>query len=244
MAEKSPDAFRTITEVSEWLDTPTYVLRFWESRFPQIKPVKRAGGRRYYRPEDMQLLGGIKKLLHFDEYTIKAVKEVLKDKGVKHVMSLSPDLDAPVQTPQRKEVENTTSEIDELVAKAEQDEIRLAKPKVGVRIVRREAEDQVVEAEPEDSNVSAERPTGSVIESQGEPSTDDADEETQVSKSDDKTDGSERQLEDWQMMDPRMIENAPYRVSSSRMYTQKQLAEIEAIYADLSSIRDRMQSAA
>ena len=68
---KSPDAFRTISEVADWLDVPTHVLRFWESRFSQIKPVKRAGGRRYYRPNDMLLIGGIKKLLHEDGMTIR-----------------------------------------------------------------------------------------------------------------------------------------------------------------------------
>lgn len=87
--DKSPDAFRTITEVAEWLDTPAHVLRFWESRFPQIKPVKRAGGRRYYRPIDMLLLGGIKRLLHEDGITIKGVQNLLREKGIKHVQSMS-----------------------------------------------------------------------------------------------------------------------------------------------------------
>ena len=86
---KSPDAFRTISEVAEWLDTPAHVLRFWESRFTQVKPIKRAGGRRYYRPADMALLGGIKKLLHEDGMTIKGVQKVLREKGVKHVAGLS-----------------------------------------------------------------------------------------------------------------------------------------------------------
>ncbi len=86
---KSADAFRTITEVAEWLDTPAHVLRFWESRFTQIKPVKRAGGRRYYRPADMLLLGGIKKLLHDDGITIKAAQKLLREEGIKHVQSLS-----------------------------------------------------------------------------------------------------------------------------------------------------------
>ncbi len=86
---KSPEAFRTISEVSEWLGTPAHVLRFWESRFPQIKPVKRAGGRRYYRPADMMLLGGIKRLLHDDGITIKGVRKILREKGVKYVASLS-----------------------------------------------------------------------------------------------------------------------------------------------------------
>ncbi len=85
---KSPDAFRTISEVSEWLDTPAHVLRFWESRFPQVKPIKRAGGRRYYRPNDMQLLGGIKRLLHDDGLTIKGVQKILREKGVTYVGTL------------------------------------------------------------------------------------------------------------------------------------------------------------
>ena len=101
--DKAPDAFRTISEVSEWLDTPTYVLRFWESRFAQIKPVKRAGGRRYYRPEDMMLLGGIKKLLHFDGNTIKGVQNLIKEKGAKHVAAFSPGLDEQVVSPAVKD---------------------------------------------------------------------------------------------------------------------------------------------
>ncbi len=86
---KSSEAFRTISEVSDWLETPAHVLRFWESRFSQIKPVKRAGGRRYYRPGDMALLGGIKRLLHDDGITIKGVQKILREKGVKYVGSLS-----------------------------------------------------------------------------------------------------------------------------------------------------------
>lgn len=77
MARKKEQAFRTITEVSDWLDTPSHVLRFWESRFTQIKPVKRAGGRRYYRPEDLKIIGGIKYLLHDKGTTIAAVKDLL-----------------------------------------------------------------------------------------------------------------------------------------------------------------------
>ncbi|MDF0597468.1 MerR family transcriptional regulator [Psychromarinibacter halotolerans] len=91
--DKSPDAFRTISEVADWLGTPTHVLRFWESRFTQVKPVKRAGGRRYYRPADMALLGGIKKLLHDDGLTIRGVQKILREQGVKHVASLSKPID-------------------------------------------------------------------------------------------------------------------------------------------------------
>lgn len=94
---KAKDAFRTISEVSEWLDTPTHVLRFWESKFTQIKPVKGAGGRRYYRPEDMDLLGGIKQLLHEDGLTIKGTQKLLREKGVKHVASLGPSITAELE---------------------------------------------------------------------------------------------------------------------------------------------------
>jgi len=86
---KSAEAFRTISEVAEWLDTPTHVLRFWESKFSQLKPVKRAGGRRYYRPSDMELLSGIKKLLHEDGITIRGVQKILREQGVRHVCALS-----------------------------------------------------------------------------------------------------------------------------------------------------------
>lgn len=85
---KSADAFRTISEVAEWLETPAHVLRFWESKFTQVKPVKRAGGRRYYRPGDMELLGGIKQLLHEEGMTIKGVQKLLRERGVGHVAGL------------------------------------------------------------------------------------------------------------------------------------------------------------
>ena len=85
---KSRDAFRTISEVAYALGTPAHVLRFWESKFSQVKPVKRAGGRRYYRPADLDLLAGIKKLLHDDGMTIKGAQKLLREQGVKHVGSL------------------------------------------------------------------------------------------------------------------------------------------------------------
>jgi DNA-binding transcriptional MerR regulator len=85
---KSPEAFRTISEVSFDLDVPQHVLRFWESRFSQIKPVKRAGGRRFYRPEDVDLLRGIRSLLYFEGYTIKGVQKVLRDRGQRYVTEI------------------------------------------------------------------------------------------------------------------------------------------------------------
>ena len=90
---KSPDAFRTISEVADWLGVQAHVLRFWESKFSQVKPVKRAGGRRYYRPADMQLLGGIRKLLHDDGLTIKGVQKILREQGISHVSSFSKPLE-------------------------------------------------------------------------------------------------------------------------------------------------------
>jgi DNA-binding transcriptional MerR regulator len=83
--DKSPDAFRTISEAAEDLDLPQHVLRFWETRFPQIKPLKRGGGRRYYRPEDVELLRVIKQLLYGEGYTIKGVQRLFKEQGARAV---------------------------------------------------------------------------------------------------------------------------------------------------------------
>ncbi len=86
--DKAPDAFRTISEVAEDLDLPQHVLRFWETRFSQIKPLKRGGGRRYYRPDDIDLLRGIRHLLYGEGYTIKGVQRIFKDEGVKFVQAV------------------------------------------------------------------------------------------------------------------------------------------------------------
>jgi DNA-binding transcriptional MerR regulator len=101
---KAPDAFRTISEVAEELDLPQHVLRFWESRFPHIKPLKRGGGRRYYRPEDVDLLRGIRRLLYSDGYTIKGVQRILRERGLRTVQSVGQGLDvanltAPANNP-------------------------------------------------------------------------------------------------------------------------------------------------
>jgi len=86
--DKAPDAFRTISEVAEELEIPQHVLRFWETRFAQIKPMKRSGGRRFYRPEDVDLLRGIRRLLYAEGYTIRGVQRILKEQGVKSVQSI------------------------------------------------------------------------------------------------------------------------------------------------------------
>lgn len=84
---KSRDAFRTISEVGEAIDTPAHVLRFWESKFKQVKPVKRAGGRRYYRPDDLALLRAIKDLLHEQGYAIKEAQKIIREAGVKSIVA-------------------------------------------------------------------------------------------------------------------------------------------------------------
>jgi DNA-binding transcriptional MerR regulator len=114
---KSADAFRTISEVAEWLSIQAHVLRFWESKFTQVKPVKRAGGRRYYRPGDMLLLGGIKKLLYEDGLTIKGVQKILREEGMSHVSQMSEPLD-----------ELTLSEIGDATPVVEKPASKLAQP--------------------------------------------------------------------------------------------------------------------
>jgi DNA-binding transcriptional MerR regulator len=94
--DKAPDAFRTISEVADDLDIPQHVLRFWETRFTQIKPMKRSGGRRYYRPDDVDLLRGIRRLLYGEGYTIRGVQRILKEHGIKSVQGL---IDGSPSTP-------------------------------------------------------------------------------------------------------------------------------------------------
>src|SRR3982074_676716 len=86
--DKAPDAFRTISEVADDLDIPQHVLRLWQTRFTQIKPMKRSGGRRYYRPDDVELLKAIRRLLYGEGYTIRGVQRILKEHGIKSVQGL------------------------------------------------------------------------------------------------------------------------------------------------------------
>jgi DNA-binding transcriptional MerR regulator len=86
--EKRPGAFRTISEVADELGVPQHVLRFWEGRFAQVRPLKRAGGRRYYRPDDVELIKGIQRLLHGQGYTIKGAQRVIKENGVRFVQAI------------------------------------------------------------------------------------------------------------------------------------------------------------
>jgi len=96
---KAPDAFRTISEVADDLDLPQHVLRFWESRFPQIRPMKRGGGRRYYRPDDIDLLRGIRHLLYGEGYTIRGVQRILREQGLRTVQSVGQGRVVPLPEP-------------------------------------------------------------------------------------------------------------------------------------------------
>ena len=104
---KSPGAFRTISEVSNDLEVPPHVLRFWETKFPQIKPLKRGGGRRYYRPEDVALLRQIRQLLYNDGYTIKGVQRLLKEGALKNTAQLGVAIANRLE--EQKQSQNTTA---------------------------------------------------------------------------------------------------------------------------------------
>jgi len=151
---KSREAFRTISEVAEWLDVQTHVLRFWESKFSQVKPVKRAGGRRYYRPQDMELLGGLKKLLHEDGMPIKDAQQLLREKGVKHVSNLSRPVDQEDQ-PVEATVEDVTEETAQEPVETPQQE-----PQVDLQqdeaLESEPAQEEPVEAKDEDIEDAAE----------------------------------------------------------------------------------------
>ncbi|MFZ5734103.1 MAG: MerR family transcriptional regulator [Pseudomonadota bacterium] len=120
--EKAPDAFRTISEVADDLDIPQHVLRFWETRFSQIKPMKRSGGRRYYRPDDVDLLKGIRHLLYGEGYTIRGVQRILKEQGVRSVQGLASGDAAADARPRGMEAARD-DEIDETIDQGDEDEI-------------------------------------------------------------------------------------------------------------------------
>ena len=103
--DKAPDAFRTISEVADDLDIPQHVLRFWETRFSQIKPMKRSGGRRYYRPDDVDLLRGIRRLLYGEGYTIRGVQRILREQGLRTVQSVGQGRTVPLPEPSNEDAE-------------------------------------------------------------------------------------------------------------------------------------------
>ncbi|HSK30705.1 MAG TPA: MerR family transcriptional regulator, partial [Candidatus Limnocylindria bacterium] len=108
--EKSTNAFRTISEVADELDVPKHVLRFWEGKFSQVKPMKRGGGRRYYRPEDVELLKGIRWLLYSDGYTIKGVQRILRDNGVRYVKEYWSSLPDEIRAKPAPQIPNLAAE--------------------------------------------------------------------------------------------------------------------------------------
>ena len=130
MSDKAANAFRTISEVATHLGVPKHVLRFWEGKFPQVRPMKRGGGRRYYRPEDIELLQGIRTLLHIDGYTIKGVQKILRDQGVQYVKTVGlknavtkddqGSIKAKSGTAKRSKRKSTKSRLDKSAVAAEQ----------------------------------------------------------------------------------------------------------------------------
>jgi DNA-binding transcriptional MerR regulator len=116
---KAPEAFRTISEVAEGLDVPQHVLRFWETRFTQIRPMKRGGGRRYYRPNDVDLLNGIRQLLYGEGYTIRGVQRILRDHGVAHVTAIGRgEIRAEPEAPAGREAEPETKPAEQVTPPA------------------------------------------------------------------------------------------------------------------------------
>ncbi len=131
--EKSPEAFRTISEVATELDVPQHVLRFWESKFSQVKPMKRGGGRRYYRPQDIDLLKGIRHLLYGEGYTIRGVQKILKENGVASVIeSATTGLNPQATSEASAEAPAAVMKVDEATLKAAQATSGLSRDQVQV----------------------------------------------------------------------------------------------------------------
>jgi len=138
--EKSPQAFRTISEASEILSLPSHVLRFWESKFKQIKPLKRAGGRRFYRPNDILFIFGIKKLLHIDGLTISGVKRLIKENGVNHVINIGKglkdnNLNFQPKEPLLKKIKTQKTNINKEIINDAIDKLNFLKLKIESRIL-------------------------------------------------------------------------------------------------------------
>ncbi len=110
--DKAPDAFRTISEVAEEINVPQHVLRFWESRFTQIRPLKRGGGRRYYRPDDVDLLRGVRHLLYGEGYTIRGVQRILREEGLAFVQAVwRPGAEPPPPLVEQADADDTQMEV-------------------------------------------------------------------------------------------------------------------------------------
>ncbi len=128
--DKSPDAFRTISEVAEDLDLPQHVLRFWETRFNQIKPMKRGGGRRYYRPQDVELIKGIRHMLYDQGYTIKGVQKLLRENGNQFLVAIgNGDMAAIDAIAHRKQAEAEAAAFPAQGSRGADDEMLVGEPK-------------------------------------------------------------------------------------------------------------------
>lgn len=180
--DKAPDAFRTISEVADDLDIPQHVLRFWETRFTQIKPMKRSGGRRYYRPDDVDLLRGIRRLLYGEGYTIRGVQRILKENGIKAVQGLVDEEATPAFAP--------------VAARASEPRLSSAAAPL---MSRPAAKKPVVEDEPEDEAEAEDEEEVEDEEADDEQASDeeseDAEEEDE-SDEDESEDGDEEESED------------------------------------------------
>lgn len=122
MDDKAPGAFRTISEVADELDLPQHVLRFWESRFNEIRPMKRGGGRRYYRPDDIDLLRGIRHLLYGEGYTIRGVQRILREQGVNFVQTIWQEGAQAVESEEEEDLADETLDADEEAGDEESEE--------------------------------------------------------------------------------------------------------------------------
>jgi DNA-binding transcriptional MerR regulator len=137
--DKAPDAFRTISEVADEIDVPQHVLRFWESRFTQIKPMKRGGGRRYYRPDDVDLLRGVRHLLYGEGYTIRGVQRILRDEGAAFVQKVwRPGAALPPPSDTDDEPESFVEEGAEARAEPDLSAFSASSPRAGETAERRE----------------------------------------------------------------------------------------------------------
>lgn len=139
--DKAPDAFRTISEVADDLDVPQHVLRFWETRFAQIKPMKRSGGRRYYRPDDVDLLRGIRQLLYGEGYTIRGVQRILREQGIRTVQNVALGGTVPAADAADAEDEAPEVEVFEGAESADAPEPRIETP--GLQDARRLTRDDI-----------------------------------------------------------------------------------------------------
>ena len=128
--DKSPDAFRTISEVAEELDLPQHVLRFWETRFAQIKPMKRGGGRRYYRPQDVELIKGIRNMLYDQGYTIKGVQRLLRENGQQFLAAIGTGQVSATEALGARKAADAEGPPAQAEGRAPEDEMLVGEPKI------------------------------------------------------------------------------------------------------------------